>query len=237
MIYRYELTDILETVVNSLQFSVTIKSQVINTDGSITLSCCDIYHAEVGRIVTIGVNDYTITAIDDTVKTITVIGTGSITTTTFELYHPKFFYGTPLAMENELIEIEDAADKTPMIFLLLKYREQYFEDLEDTLDRISNCTIYFLTQSNFEDWKSTDIFTNAVKPMHRLQQNFLNFLKTDNVHFNMIDFSDNYDPETKFGVYVANKGVPKGFFTDKLSGGKTDFALPIYKDYSCDNCQ
>lgn len=235
MIYRRNLIDIIRDQVEAMTFPVTITDQTTNADGSITLLCCDIYHAQPSRHVTIGGNDYKIVSIDDVSSTITVTGTVVITATTFNLYTPFFFSESPINIDNTLKAIPLEENKTPMVYMLLKYSEDYDDDEFEELnvERKSTFTLYFLTQSYPASWLIGDFMTNAVKPMERLMQNFEQQLKNNIKMFDMVDARNSGTVNPRFGVYINNKGDLKSYTADDLSGTQMDFNLNIFRDRSC----
>src|ERR1700751_1559070 len=114
MVYKQSSIDIIDNIISSLEFPVEIKTYVNNGVGNHTLTVCDMYHAQPGFVVTIGGKKYTITDIIPATKlfceaptndVIKIKGDASnITATTFDLYKPFFFYGTPIAEGMELAQ-------------------------------------------------------------------------------------------------------------------------------------
>lgn len=235
MTYSDDLTDILDEVISAMTFPVQINSVILNSDGTQTLNCCDIYFAQKGFNVTINSTQYLITDFDQANETITVSGSGTITPQTFNLYTPTFFHGTPIATTEEINEIKDANTKTPMIWLWENFHEKY-SDRFDPVDRSVDIELFFLTQADFEKWQTQDAYDEAIKPMKRLRDLFIDELDrypnrfyTDKQTFE----SDNY---AKFGVYARTRGSQKNLMADKLSGVGTKIPLKIYKKIDCDNC-
>lgn len=228
MVYREDLSHILESVVTGLTFPMNILGVVVNGDQTISIEVCDMQHAEPGRVVTIGGNDYTIVSIDDQNNIIVLTAGPTITVSTFTLYGVHFFEGTPMDMEKQVRDIPKAPDKTPMAFLLIPYSERNFEDPTVSKERESTFTLFFLTQANFDAWSTGDLMDNAVRPMGRLQQNFMKAALADS-RFNPDGVQDVVTPRVKFGVYVNNKGVQKGFQAMDLSGVQLDTTIELWK--------
>jgi len=231
MNYPADFTDIIRSVVTSMTFPVTILDVQVGGDGVISIEVCDLYHAEPGRAVTIGGNDYTILTIDDSTNVITLSSGPAITAVAFDLYLPHFFHGTPYDTAAKIDNIPMATDKTPMIFVEVEYRE-HFNTTESAIERRTQARIYVLTQSNFNTMDSDNLLEAAVKPMQRLHAHFVEAIKND----------PRFDPDTleydriskyKFGVFAPSKGVQKGFCAMDLSGIQTDTTMDIYR--TCQN--
>lgn len=236
MVYREDLSQILESVVTAMTFPMRIMGVVVNGDLTISIEVCDMRHAEPGRTVTIGGNDYTILTIDDQNNIIQLSAGPAITATTFNLYGVHFFEGTPIDLEKQVKDIPNATDKTPMVVLLIPYSELIFEDPEEAKERESTFTMFFLTQANFDKWSTGDLMDNAVRPMGRLQQHFMKDALADS-RFNPDGVQDKVTPRLKFGVYVNNKGVQKGFQSMDLSGVQQDTTMELWKNCNpFDNC-
>jgi hypothetical protein len=234
MAYKREFTDILNTLISSMSFPVVINTSVVNLDGSITLACDNIYFAQVGFDVTINAIVYRITAIDQANESITITGTGVVNDgDTFNMYTPHFFHGTPIATTQELKSELNASAKTPMIWLWENFTEDFYDEFS-ALERDVDCELYFLTQADFDGWETSDAYTNAIKPMKRLVDLFIEAINTDtaNFYFNSSRYkSENY---SKFGVFIREKGSSRNLFADKLSGVGVDFTLIINKTDVCD---
>lgn len=234
--YPEDLSLILAREVSQMTFPMVITDMVVNPDLTISLEVCDLYHAEPGRIVTIGGNDYTIISIDDTTSTMVLSAGPAIVVSTFDLYGIFFFQGTPIDVEKQIKDIPNAVNKTPMVFLLIPYNEHTFDDLNDPRSRDAKVSLFCLTQANFEQWSTGNFMDNAVRPMKRLQWNLKNKLKADTEVFQFVGKEYDVVPRVKFGVYISNKGVQKGFAAMDLSGVQWDVTLTILKPCGSDEC-
>jgi len=238
MNYRKELPDILTSIVADIPLAMTITTQQTDSyTGNILLEVCDLKWSEIGRNVTIDSVEYIIEDIDydNNIMTVSNADGIPIITTAFDLYAPFFFYGTPIAMTNDLMAIKDSVSKTPLIYLILNYNETTYSDPEDIKDRDADCKLLFLTQANYQEWVTAEFFDRSIKPMSRLRQNFIKQLQDDN-RFDMIDKSYGDENQVRFGIYQQNKGVEKNLLQDQLSGNRMDITLTIYKDLSCFEC-
>lgn len=235
MSHRRSIIDIIEGVVNSMTFPVKVNSVIANVDGTQTLQTCDIFHAQPGFGVTIAGNDYTIVSINADLHEITIsAGVAVATPVTFNLYAPFFFHGTPRQTNVELTQVMDASSKTPMVYLLEEVTETFF-NAEDIRERESVLRLFFLTQADFERWLTEDFHTNAVEPMRRLLDGFIEALGNDKtIDTEEIDYS--VTNRQRFGVFITNSGYEKALFSDKLSGCELNITIPVRKKNICVVC-
>jgi hypothetical protein len=225
-------------IVAAMRFPMEINSVVETAPNTYLLNVCDVRHAQKGFTVTIDNVNYKILSVNFP-NEIVVTGPSIITATTFELYAPKYFHGTPLSMNVELDKKKQATDKTPMIWL----KEQFTEDIDpntiDPFDRDISFEIFFLSTGNRKDWTTDKAYEFGIDPMSRLQQAFeaqlmsmINLFMTEEpFHFKLANYH-------QFGVYIVNKGMPEALWVDDLAGvGMTVPSLKVYSDGLCkDNC-
>ena len=232
--YRRTMVDIFRDLVASMTFPVTIDSQSASGN-TWTLIVCDLYHAEVGRTVTIGGNDYVIASIDSDTNTMVVTGADPIVVTTFNLYLPFYFHGTPIATDDELVKENEANSKTPMIWLLETFGEEREQDPLSMHDRYFTGKLFFLTQADHEKWLTDEAYIKAIEPMDRLAQTFITYIESNPGDFDLPTLKYKIDSYAKFGVYITNKGMEKNMFADKLSGVGISFSpLTLQKGGICD---
>lgn len=239
MSYRKSTIDLLRDIANAMTFTVEIKSVTQNTDGTQTLSVCDIFHAQSDFTVTIDSYSYSITAIDANAKTITVKGTPTITATSFDLYKPYFFFGTPIQTGMELNkESEVNIEHTPMIYLAIPYQDKDSYD-NSPITRQTTFDLYFLTKGSDGEWLNERLFDEGVFPMRRLMENFVQAIIDEVKTFDIIPASQISAPKDfpNFGVYLQGKGIPKRMWTDKLSGTMLHFdGIGVWDDGLCKDC-
>lgn len=237
--YRPDTIKIFRTFTESLTFPINIKSIINNNDGTLTLTVCELIHAQPGFEVTIETASYLITAIDDDLNTITVKGTTPITVTTFDLYKPFFFYGHPIQTGMELAkESEVNIPHVPMVY----FRPDKDVDNNDItpINKEANGELYFLTKSNTLQWLNEQTYNEGVRPMRRLQEYYVDRMIEQGVSiFDIIpaghEFSVSDYP--KFGVYITEKGTQQNKWTDQLSGcGMPLGGLGIWDDGKCHIC-
>ena len=250
MNYRKSSIDIIRDIVESLTFPVTILSASNLGSGVHELEVCDMYFAQIGFTVTIGGKIYTITGIvpaghpdcgigsNDLIK---VKGDASnITATTFDLYKPFFFHGTPIAQGTELAQVTQAKNKTPMVWVNDGTLEEifYHNDLENK-DRELKFDWYCLTQANPEKWATDQAWDEAIEPMARLRQIVIAKIKTMEWLFPQENMKETSKPYAKFGVYLANRGMEKSLWHDKLAGVGNSMTLEINRNdaEACEDCE
>lgn len=226
------INDILSGVVSQIAPVIEITNVVDNADGTYTLTVCDVFYIQKCFTVEIQGNNYTVT--DIVGKDITVSGTILPTTGTFNLYLPYFFHGTVTQTNVELSKQEDAANKTPMVYSLETLRETFFDPDESSLELEAEVRLFFLTQANFQDWETTDYYSDAIAPMKALADEFLKVLTT----YQGIGFIEDREliSHTKFGVFLNDKGYEKFLFNDHLSGVEMRITIPVVSTNICVQC-
>lgn len=239
MSYKRDITDILDEVISAMEFPISIDSVVDNGDGTQTLSCSDIYHAQKGFNVTINGLSYKITDFDQSNETITVKPnfTGSATISSgisFYLYNPFFFHGTPIATGQDLGEYSDANNKTPMVWLWENYTEKNNDSLA-SISREVSVELYFLTQADFEKWNTADSYSLAIRPMRRLMERFIEEVRLRDDLFSADDLTYDSENYAKFGVFIRTKGATSNLFQDKLSGCSCILTLKLWDKTECSN--
>lgn len=217
-----------------MTFPVIITSVEMNDDGTQTLTVCDLYHAQEGFPVNIGGNEYIIREITYP-NIMRVSGTPEIEPQTFELYHPIFKHGTPIATGMEIGKIPEANDKTPMVWFMEQFDDDIFYKEESPFERRSRFKLFFLTQGDHAKWLTEEAYEKAIIPMRRLQEKFEQEMIANDSLFNMDDCQVTVRNYAKFGVFIVEKGMPTGLFKDKLSGCEMDIkSLDIYRLGICD---
>jgi hypothetical protein len=149
----------------------------------------------------------------------------------FDIPAPFFFHGTILATNEELSNIGQSWNKFPMIYLHEITRERIDVDEESTIDRESECDLYFMTEADFQNWLTNDHYKYAVRPMRNLVFEFIKALKgSSNVgEFEQFTVMD----QAKWGVYLSGKGQVNQIFRDNLSGTQLKINIPFLKTDDC----
>jgi hypothetical protein len=245
MTHRPSIIDLFSDFVENYlsEPSIIINSfQSVLSNGvyTITLEVCEPYYAQPGFNVTIDGNEYEITLVSNT--QIKVEGAVAIALTapfTFDLYPLYFFHGTPRDTNTEITKIKNAADKTPMVWLLEIFDEKFNDEQSESVHVLeSSPRLFFLTQSDFSKYTSDDFQERAIKPMRRLMEYFIEELKQypHTKNFDMTDFAPSpIKSYPRFGVYITNKGVDKSMFADDLTGVELPATYLIYSQ-QCVTC-
>lgn len=246
MRYKQSSIDIIGSLIESLTFPVDIKQVTNDGGGNHTVSVCDMYHAQPGFSVTIGGNQYTITDIipaeslfcgPSTNDVLKIKGDPSnIVATTFNMYSPFFFYGTPIAEGIELQPINQSKNKTPMYWLRLDdVFEKFYEDDLEPKERDLKIRLYPLTQADHDKWTTADSKKQGIDPMHRLAEILVKKIKSMPYRFDVDGLTwDIPAVYPKFGVISINRGVEKSLWHDKLAGVELAINLTVYKNTDCE---
>lgn len=227
---RLETIDIIKALVSELEVVVNVKSVTVNGNGTQTIETCDTKHISIGLQFTIISTTYTVVSFVRN-ESFTVEGSAVITGKTITLDAPKFFHGSIYETNKELTGIPDMQDKVPMIYLRRPYTD-VFDNRFGQNDRVSDCSIFFLTEDNFSEFDSDMRDIECINPMRSLLYSFVELLNSRK-GVNIIE-SFTVDNREKFGV-VSQNGVEKVLFDTPLSGCELTISIPIMKSFKC-NC-
>jgi hypothetical protein len=227
-----EIVDIIETIVNGLSATTTVKTVADNGNGTYTLGVCCTYHIQPYCYVTINAVQYLVTDITNNESITIEAGAAPLVGDIVEIAAPNYFHGTRPATNEELAEIEDVSDKMPMVYLFEVISESFSNDEEERIERESTLRLFFLGGANFDNWYTDDHYKYAIVPMRNLVFQFINAVNADQCTF--ADF-DNYTliNHAKFGVFTDNNGHTNRFFNEDLSGVEMRVTLPVFKDFAC----
>lgn len=234
-----ETVDIVEELISQLDIIVKFKSIVDNGDGTYTIETCNTgylfpcYEFEIA-----GVNYKVLNEIGkDFVfnERFTIKGNIVPTVTEITLDSLKYYHGTVIATKEELARKELSSDKFPMAFLLEILEDDFNNVFDARIDRNSQLRLYFLSETDENNWNTNEHYEFSIKPMRNLLYKFI-------AHLNesvMIGDIDSYRAinHAKFGVFVSSKGGhTERIFNDKLSGVELRIDLPILKSGVCCPC-
>lgn len=226
---RTSTVDIIQDLISNWTLTVQIKSIVDNEDGTYLLNVCETYYLTNQTKFSIDSVEYEVIEVVDNVS-ILIKGVYIPVVTSFILEPPHFFHGTVYQTNAELSLIADCFDKTPMVYLRRTFEETKY-GIESSIDRESNLSFYFLTQSDFANWHTADIDKLALKPMQNMAFHFIDML-TNHKHIGVIKDYKQID-NIKFATYINEKGYQDQKFNDQLSGVQIDITLPIRRNYKC----
>lgn len=209
---RVQTVDVIRSLVSLMGVTVLITAITDNGDDTYTLETSNTYWLQPSFEITIDSEDYTVVSI---VRNTSFIISGTIlpTAESFNLGYPSYFHGTLIQTTNELNK-EDIKNVTPMVYC---YEE--IKDIEQSgdsaLDRISDVTLYFLTQANFKDYLTDDYLNNCHYQMRALADRFLEICKAS--YLIGVIGTKEFTNRTKMTVR-APEGAGKNLFNSELSG-------------------
>lgn len=231
---KYKPTgDIIKDVVSRFNSQLEYLIKSVTPNGSNwDIELCEATHITDCDTLTIDGNQYEVNAVVDNI--VTVSGSPEPPLVSFTLPPFKFFRGTPLMTNEELLRIQNTWDKLPMIYLFEKISDRVDSEFDSRFDRESSIRLFFLTHANISEWVTDDYYQNAIKQMTNMANVFLEFI---GMQPDLGDVSNlGLDYHNKFIVYASVDGNAKRIFNDGLSGVELSFDLPIEKDYKCKDC-
>lgn len=148
-----------------------------------------------------------------------------------------FFSGAPASINNEYIDKEtDTRDKTPLIWLLENYEEDFF-GRESSVERKSKFRLFFLDETDEVEWTSKQHHTFVIQPLINLCERFIEIFENDRT-FKTIDVFTKI-PRVRLGVYVDNQGNDRKIIDEDFSGIELSASFEKFKTYKCNiinNC-
>lgn len=223
--------DILESVLDNMSRSINVLSVVDNLDGSYTLSTCNVKYLQKGFTQIIDEVEYVISDVNYDDNEITIVGSVSPPTGIFEAYAFKYYHGTITQTNNELGRVTNVSDKTPMIYLLERFSEEFNGDTLLAHERTADVRLFFLTQANYEDWVTNDYYEQSLRATRNLLDLFLHTLSSDPKFLRQ--FAYKTTSNTRFGFESSEKGYVVNYFGDNLAGIECQFSFKIGFDLSC----
>ena len=133
--------------------------------------------------------------------------------------------------QRELDKKQFDTEKFPMVYLLEIINDNFNNLPQDKIDRVSDFRLFFLTNTDEENWLTADHYTFAIKPMRNMLYQFIDDLNNNE---NIEEFS-NFTAinHAKFGVYSTDKGHTRRILNDKTSGVEVRLNLPIVAGQLC----
>ena len=230
-----ETVKIIENVIASnLSVTTSIKSATLISGTTYVLNVCKNLWFIKGKTVIVNEVNGTIESFTNTDVTIKFDAT-PLVFDTIAIDKPTYYYGTVIKVIQEIANNDlngYVNERTPFIYVKESFDETY--NLNDSIiDRTSNLRIFFLTESNFADWKTTEHYAEAIEPLRYLVNAFLDALNKSKLIGKLTDYTTTN--HANFGVYVTDKGHTQSIFNDQLSGIELTISLPILKNQNC-NC-
>tara|TARA_R110002153_G_scaffold209897_1_gene362497 strand:+ start:12947 stop:13660 length:714 start_codon:yes stop_codon:yes gene_type:complete len=234
-----ETVDIVEELISQLDIVVKFKSIVDNGDSTYTIETCNTgylfpcYEFKIDGVDYKVINEIGKDFIFN--ERFTIKGNIVPTTTEITLDSLKYYHGTVIATKEELSRKELSSDKFPMAFLLEIIEDDFNNKDDSRVDRNSQLRLFFLSETDENNWTTNEHYEFSIKPMRNLLYKFIAHLNDSN----LIGKIDSYKAtnHAKFGVYLSSKGGhTQRIFNDKLSGVELGIDLPILKSRQCCPC-
>lgn len=235
---RLETVDVVGSLVAGIDTTVKIKSLVDNLNGTYTIETCNTkYLKPCLRFEVDGVTYEVIDSIGSEFipnEKFTIKGGATIVSKEIVLPAMKYFHGTVIATSAELDKKQFDTDKFPMVYLLEVINDNFNNLPQDKIDRVSDFRMFFLTNTDEQNWLTADHYRLAIKPMRNMLYQFIEEL---NINENIEEFS-NFTAinHAKFGVYSTDKGHTRRILNDKTSGVEVRLNLPIVSSSLCLDC-
>jgi len=231
---RQPIVDIVETLVSRLTFEEDILDATDNMDGTWSVRVCSIHHLRPCSVFSISGNDYEVQTVGPG-EQVTFASTNAITTgELLTIPAPKYYHGTILDTLGQLSYEDSKEAMTPMVYLVEHITEQVDKDPETSIGRTADVRLFFLDQSEFEEWDNDERYQYSVEPMYRLLQDFEGVIDNEGgIREDLTgDISVTY--HSKFGevISVGNKNLT---FPHETSGVEARLTLNIDKKGLCSN--
>ena len=221
--------DVIEELINNLNYQVSIKEYIDNLDGTFTVSVSSTLHVRDNSIITIGTTDYRVVSVVNNTS-ITFESASQPIGTSFTAKKPFFIHGSLIAANTELSKVLDADEKLPMVYLFESFTERRYVDRKTPIQREVRARIYVLDSADFSNWLTDDHYQNAVVPMDNLARLIVDTIERSGEFGNV----DDYDlmPMVRFGQ-ITDAGNVKLLFSEYASGVLIDITIPIMKPIKC----
>lgn len=236
MAAKKDIYELVNELIDAIDLTCTIESVTDNLDGTYTFETCDTLHMQPaisnnGYTVTINGNEYTVL---DVVNNTSVTVSGSVLPPvgTFQVYAPFFYHGTILATKSELDNEPNHKEKYPLVYLLERIQEKFIADEESAIEREVNLRMFFLANSDPEQWSTDDHYAKVIKPMKNLAEKFVDACKAASNIESIGDYT--VISHVKFGEYVE-KGTIKKIFSESSGGVELQIPISFLKPV-CSNC-
>ena len=231
MIAIRQIVDIIETIINKLDYTFIISSVLNNGDGTYTLFSTNTYYCSKYHTVTIGGNEYTTESIIFN-ESITVKPFGHnndpLLEKSFYLPSPAFFHGTVVSANEEITKtIQIGKETYPIVYLNNSPKERFVADELSVLERYSPIKLYFLGLTSYGDNLNPDFLTEILKPLSNVEAKFFEELKkSNNIGLLTDDWGRLNIP--RFARENEN-GETELIFSAQLSGLELDITIPVNK--------
>lgn len=237
---RY-VTDILETLVDTMDYSICVETVEDLSGDYWKLHVCDCsttLHARPSSVnrnvyVSNSGTDYKVTDIshDSWIK---VYSLTEPPTGTYTLEKPAYKSGTPVEISAEMAIQRGEVDRFPLVWLLetvnVDITGKY--DPESNIEMEPDIRIFFLDHADFTQ-TSAEAYDATVRPMGNLADRFVNQIQDKGIA--MYPSRVSHIPYAKFGSNYTNANTADrnsailSWLPDKSGGIELRIKIPIYK--------
>lgn len=228
--------DIIRNIVAAESYDIPILSITDNGDDTFTLEVCNTRHqAAVLHEITLDGKPYKIVEVinNESIKILAIdLPAVEPVITVFPLAAPKFFHGTAIDVNTELVQVTDDNLKLPMVYLYEEFLESYNDDLENATDRTAALTLYLMEQANYGSWVVDEHYDNVINAMKNLASQLMTAFRNSKFISNL-DGTHSETNKVNFGVFTVD-GNEEQFLDAKMSGVQLQIDLPIERCTTCD---
>lgn len=141
---------------------------------------------------------------------------------------PFYFYGTPIEVNHDLLDVRAGQNKFPAVFLFDPIDTLENDDMMVNVGASPNLKIFFMNDwRNQEGWTTEDHYDNIIADMDSLKREFIKKLKANKYVLEVTTYST--ARHAKWGLFINNKGYKDPVFNEKLSGVSLDITIDIDK--------
>lgn len=222
--------DIVEELVSRIDNTITAKSVVDNSDGTFSLMVCDIKYATTQTTLN-GINISSI--IDHGTYYEIILVTNTEPVAPFLLNAPKYYDGTAIGVNQELIELQSNPSRPsfyPMIYFPDTLRGTDYSKYTPEMD--AECRLVFAVNRDIS-WTNKQIKKNCINPMLVLLDEMKHIIDKDKSllinNYRVIQYY-------RLGEKVETRGTISNMINDYCSGIVVDFNMVVYPDFECKCC-
>lgn len=229
-----ETYKLIELIIANIDCTITIDSitQIGATD-SYLISTHNTKWLGINKSYTIDSDSYLVTDIvPNTSFTITLTTGQSVpVSSSMTIEAPKFEHGTFNMVAGERAKLSNAIRNNDFIYFNEPSTDVVYTDELDARDRDSNCQLFFMKESNFQDWTNLQHYNYCIAATGNLKNAFIQACKNTSFvgEMNQSHTSENH---VKWGV-ISTKGHTTTIFNEQLSGKMADITIPFLKQ-DCD---
>lgn len=199
-----------------------------------TLSSCNTLWLQAGQSIVISGDTYNVVSVVPNDNFIITHPTAVPNVSAFDLTLPHYFYGAFRKTAEELVNIPDATNKLPFIYLHEVTQENFYGSSENNVERESDCDLFFLAP-NKDTWSLNYQYEDlAIDPMRNMADSFLTACQQ---HPSTIMFEDIQDQFQGYNrVKWGNEdqfGYNKRIFAEDVSGYQLKIKISFVKNCAC----